>query len=419
MGFTPRHIPTTKWFYPALLLLLALAIVDVSAAQEPIQAPAQTDQHTNIATNDPTFPKLTINARLMTGLEVEHRAPKGAQSGSEKTEYGFFLQQARVYLKARLTKDIRINVSAELSDALDAISASDQQTTAAVDREDRIPYLRNAYVNLRAHKALQARAGRFKLPFSRLENRSTGRLPFRGRGLSNDIIIEDAMWGDRAIGAMVWGEIEAIDVRYYASVSNPHWDVVEPNDQAGVTALGRIEIAPLSWLSMGLNGGHMYAKYDKNLGLPKVHFNAFGGDIRLRFDDLYMAFEAIAGQRRIIDQSATDPQTNAVMTRSRDPYAFGATGYVSYDISLPCAYVLQPVVFGEFADADWDYKKTEALRAILGINLKFGRGIRLMPQVELIQPLEVSDGAWHDPIDRPLNQWKSRQTYYLLLSAEL
>jgi hypothetical protein len=296
-------------------------------------------------------PKVIFNARVMTGFEVEHDRPAERQSGKENTDYAFFLQQARVKVKVRFNPAIRLNVSADLSDALDFIedTESDSDNYSISGRDDRLPFLRNAYLNLRAHDAFQVRAGRFKRPYSRLENRSTGVLPLRGRGLSNDLLIEDAKWGDRALGLMLWGRVKPAKLTWRVAASNPGWESFKEEEKLGVNLQGRLAYAATEWLSIGVNGGHMWAVYDE-IDQPDISQGAIGGDVRVNVGDFYLAAEVIAAQRRIADDSVIDPETNEPIVRTRDPFGLGATLYLNYDIGLPHDLILQPAAFAEYAD---------------------------------------------------------------------
>ncbi|MCP4679359.1 MAG: hypothetical protein GY854_28490 [Deltaproteobacteria bacterium] len=409
--------------YALFLCVLAFSTNALAQDASPEEEEASSE---DAETKKKDWPKYEFSARVMTGFEVEHEKPKGAQGGSEKTQFGFFLRQARFKVKIYFNKNIRTNLSADLSDALDLLDVGYDQSV------DKIPFLRNAYLNLKAHNAFQIRAGRFKLPFSRLENRSTGILPFRGRGLSNELLIEDARWGDRAIGAMLWGRIKAADLTWRVSASNLNWGAMvvrektdllpeQAYEQNGaLNAQARLAYDPADWISIGANGGHIWTKYkgEDLPSLPDANLNGFGGDVRLRFGDFYLASEAIAGQRRVME-APYESETGEQITPHRDPFALGVTAYLNYDISLPRDLVLQPVVFCEYVDSDLDYLKTEAIRVIGGLNLLVGEHLRIMPQVEIVRPLEVSEGTWDSLLDRPLNEWKSKETYYLLVAVQL
>jgi hypothetical protein len=334
--------------------------------------------------DDTSWPKMKLRARIMTGWEYRAERPAEAQGGDSDSEQQLFLQQARIGLKAELIKRVIANISAELSDGLRPVETS-------ADYEE-VPYLRNAYINVRVKKAFQIRAGRFKRPFSRLENTSTGSLPFRGRGLSNELVIEDAQWGDRAIGLMFWGKIPKLNLTWSGSISNPDWGVDNDMETAGIDTIGRLSYEPIKWLSVGVNYGHKLLEFEAN---GSVNVNAFGGDFRLRFGGFRLTAEAFAAQ---------------LPEEVDHPFAFGVVGYTSYDFELLEDLVLQPTLFGEYADANADNSQTEAIRTIIGINLLLYEDLRILPQVEIIRPLgEVSS----------YNPWVAEENFYILLSLQI
>jgi hypothetical protein len=104
------------------------------------------------------------------------------------------LRQARVGIDARYRDILRARVSVDFADLL------------GNPRPGRV--LRNAWGNIAIHPAFQIKVGQFKRPYSRLELRSSATIPFMGRGLFNDLAIEDLQWGSRAVGLSLWGKIE-------------------------------------------------------------------------------------------------------------------------------------------------------------------------------------------------------------------
>src|SRR5688500_12609668 len=162
---------------------------------------------------EPEGPKFVWQGRVMTGFELDKSRPSDEQNGERVTDYGFFLDQARLSLEAEWD-DLSIDVSGDLADAIRPKTSS-----AAFNKP---PYLRNAYLNYRVHKAFRIRAGRFKRPMSALELTSSGDLPFRGRGLTNELILEDGQWGDRALGLMLYGRLPG-KLRWHVSATNPSW----------------------------------------------------------------------------------------------------------------------------------------------------------------------------------------------------
>ncbi|MBN1654743.1 MAG: hypothetical protein JXA30_13310 [Deltaproteobacteria bacterium] len=335
---------------------------------------------------DDEWPKTRIRARIMTGWEFEEKRPSESQSGlsGNTSEQQLFLQQVRIGIKARLNKRVAANISADLSDAV-------RPKTSSSDLKQ-IPYLRNAYLNLRLKRAFQIRAGHFKRPFSKLENTSTGSLPFRGRGLSNALVIEEARWGDRAIGLMLWGEIREIGLTWKGSVSNPDWSVDNDSEMPGIDSIGQLVYKPNKWFSVGLNYGHKFIEPSDD---QSINAHALGGDCRLTFGAFRITAEAFGAQ---------------LPEEEDHPFALGVTGYSTYDVDLIPDLVLQPTLFGEYADAHADYSQTEALRIVIGINLLWHRKLRVFPQVEIIRPVGTVSS---------LNPWISGETYYIMLSLEI
>ncbi len=336
------------------------------------------------------WPDFEFIARLMTGWEIENERPEPAEQppATDRNEQQLFIQQARLKVIARMNKRVALNVSAELADGV--------RPKTVGGAYDEMPYLRNAYVNVRVKRPFQIRLGRFKRPFSRLEGRSTGALPFRGRGLSNRLIVEMAGWGDRAIGLMLWGRVREANLTWRAAVSNPEWDSDNDLEDQGLDALGRIVYSPVDWLSFGLNGGHKLRGHKPRGSADTdetANANALGGDVRFRTGDFYSAFEAITAQ--LPDEEGT-------------PFAYGIVGYANYDIHLSEDWVLQPTLVGEYTDADTEYTDSEAIRAIFGLNLLWNDDFRIMPQVELIRP-QGDENPW----------WNAQESYYLLLSVEI
>jgi hypothetical protein len=322
----------------------------------------------------------------MAGFELVRVRPEPEQGGAEVTDYGMFLDQARLGLTVvydRLTAE----VSADLADAIRPSSSS--------SGFDRPPYLRDAYLDMRFHKALHVQAGRFKRPFSRLELRSPGNLPFRGRGLTNNLIVEDGQWGDRALGLMLWGKAPG-KFTWYAAASNPDWAPDADLEANGVDAIARLEWAKIDGLSIGVDFGH---KFRARPG-DDTHVEGGGVDARLRYGPLFLLVDAIMAELPDMQAGAT----------GSTPLAYGVVGYGSYDIALRVPWRLQPVLLLEYADADSEFARTEALRAIAGINLLWSDYLRIMPQVELIRPVGGTSS---------LHPWPAGETYYVMLSAQM
>jgi len=333
---------------------------------------------------DPDALKFVWEARVMTGFELERERPSSEQNGEPETDYGFFLSQARLGLEAEWG-DLDLDISADLGDAIRP------RTSAAAFNKP--PYLRNAYINYRFHKAFRVRAGRFKRPFSGLELTSSGKLPYRGRGLANDLIVEDAQWGDRALGVMLWGRLPG-KVRWSASVSNPSWAPDGDVEANGIDVFARAEWEPIKAIELGASVGHkLEARTSRD-----VHGNAASIDATLKLAGLRIAFDAMIAEL-----------TREAVQGADVPTAYAVTGYASYQIPLGGDYALEPALLGEYAEANAEYSRTEAVRMVAGLNFRVAERLRIMPQVDIVRPLGTAAA---------INPWQSSETYYVMLVAE-
>lgn len=320
-------------------------------------------------------------ARLMAGFEHERERPAGEQTDPPESEYGFLLRQVRLGLRAELAQLFRIKVSFELKDALNP-----ETDTTYTSPE----YLRTAALEYRPSRAFRLTVGRYKRPFSRLELESTSDLPIRGRGLFNDLAIEDNQWGDRATGAMVSGRLKAPKLRWYLSLTNPAWSAADI-DTEGLDVIGRLQLGVGKWLSVGVNGGYKYLK----LRSGSLNTWGIGADARLDVGEGHLLLEA---------NSVDLPLEND------RPRGFVVLALFDYPLPLTAVWSLSPVLSAELADADDVLSQTESLRLIVGLNVLGYSGFRVMPQVALVRSLGDTSR---------LNPWPEGETYTLVLSLHI
>jgi len=368
------------------LLVRAALLTCACTLSRPGQAHAQ-EISLEPATPEPVpqGPVMKWEARVMTGFELERERPSEDQNGERVTDYGFFLDQARLSLEAEW-KDLSLDVSGDLADAIRPKTSS-----AAFNKP---PYLRNAYLNYRVHKAFRIRVGRFKRPISGLEMTSSGDLPFRGRGLANGLILEDGQWGDRALGLMLFGRLPG-KLRWYVSATNPSWAPDGDIESNGVDAIARLEWAPADIVELGVSFGHKLEVRAET----EYNGNAASVDAALNVAGLRVALDAVLAQ-------LTTQETEEVAA----PTAYGLVAYATYQIPLGGELALEPVLLGEYADADSEFSNTEAVRAIIGCNLRVAEHLRVMPQVEIVRPVGTAAA---------INPWSSGETYYVMMTAQL
>lgn len=341
--------------------------------------PAASEPQTDADDGGDAYPRLEAGARLLVGAERRKTHPTSEQVEADSRQ-PFFLQQARVKLRAEMSKRVRLSFSADL---------------------DGKPAIRSAFAQFRFKRALQLRVGRFKRPFSRLELTSVGQLPFRERGLFNRTLIEDAGWGDRALGAMALGKLKGPRLRYALALTNsaPSVDVQRFAQLRGADVIGRLEWSPIKPLTFALNGGHKVA--EARIDGPNQQLNAFGGDIEWDDKHLTIMLDALAAQN---PYPPTPP-----MEADRTPWAFTVVGYMAYAFDLGGDFDLQPVLVGDYADTDTEVSEDETLRVIAGINLRYRKSVRVMPQLAIIQPIG----------QRSARSQLAEELYQVVLSVEL
>lgn len=334
----------------------------------------------------PDYPRFRPSLRVMTGFEWKREQRVATTGRLDSQEYGFFLSQVRAQLEAKLTKRIEAEVSAELADAYDA---------GVVSTSDRPLYLRDAYLNIRAKRYLQLRAGHFKRPISALEHRSAGELQVRGRGLTNDLIIEDNAWGGRGLGAQLWGKFKAVPLVWSLGAFDPLWAPSSASRPKGMDLLARAAIEPIDGLTIGVNGGM------KSLDTPPYDkyetFFGGGGDIEVESHGFFLLVDGLYAQLPL-PASDLDSQT-----------AFGVVALASYDIKLTPEFAVQPVLLGEYSDSSTDHADSETVRGVVGVNGVIEKTLRIMPQVEVVDWL--GDPSALSP--------KQSLTAYLMLSLAL
>jgi hypothetical protein len=326
------------------------------------------------------YPIFEPRARLIVGAQKLRVHPEGPQV-AEDNRQPFFLQQARLALNIEANDMLSGSFSAEL---------------------DAKPSIRDAYVNVKLARKFQIMAGHFKRPMSRIELTSTGRLPFRDRGLFNQFILRDQDWGNRSLGLMLWGKFKSAHLSWYAAVMNAS-DTIDVSDSElirGVDTLGRVEYEPTDWLSIALNGG--YKRTELYADGPNLNMFAFGGDLRVHVDGLRVVLESIAAQNAF---PPSPPPADG-----RTPFAANAMAYATYDIGLGHHVIMQPTLVGEWYDSDTEYSGDQTLRGVLGLNfLFFDQRYRVLPQIEIVRPIG----------DDPQRNLVKAERYYVLLSVQL
>jgi hypothetical protein len=326
-------------------------------------------------------PSFELEARVISGFEVQHSRPSGAQTRPAEKELGFQVRQARLGLSAELER-FRLELSLELADAL---------ATDIGGGYDSPPFLRNATLEYRSSRALRLLVGRYKRPLSRIELTSAANLPVLRRGLLNGLVIEDNQWGDRAVGAMLSGRLQPAKLRWYLSLTNPNWSTSLQSE--GVDVLGRVQLAPIKGLSLGLDGGYKYLRLGSQANW--THNVAVGGDVAWK----------VGRAQLLLEGHLAD-----LPFETGRPRGLGLLLLADYELELSDDWSLQPMLFAELADANAKVSETESVRFAAGLNLLARGGFRLLPQVALVRPLGQASQQ---------NPWPDNETYSLVFSLAL
>lgn len=342
--------------------------------------------------------KVKVQARVVAGALLTHEEPardsNGAPVGLPVRKGSLQLRQARVGIDARYRDILRVRVSIDVADLLDSPKPG--------------KVIRNAWANVAIRPAFQIKVGNFKRPYSRLELRGFSSIPFIGRGLFNGFAIEDLGWGDRAVGVSLWGDIEPGK----PGLDRFRWQVSATNNALsgaphGVDAHARVVYDPMPWLSLGINGAF------KNIQDPladeptcrstwtrdascRRNVLAAGGDLAVKIKGLYASVETNLAQDWLYAGSS--------------PWALGVLGYADYEFEVGKRTSLQPVLFGEFIDTNLTYGQSEAVRAGAAFNILWTKHLRVVPQVEFVNPLS--------PITA-FNRFVTRQVYGVWISVQL
>jgi hypothetical protein len=323
---------------------------------------------------------LGFGARVIAGFEYQTDELTAVEESAMQraTEFGWFLSQARFTVDGSWDKSVSLQLDLDFSDNDDPI--------------------RDAWLNLRFERELQLRVGSFKRAFSRLELRGAGKIPFRSRGLANAHIVNDLGYGERSLGAELWGKLRAQGLHWTLGASDA------PNVDAGIDLHARLAYSPLSWLEVGGSAVHKIVENNLSAQPDFIAGNAYGVDLRVEHGPLYVLVDALKGEN-LGTLGLFEPDANAIRND-----ALSVGGYATYRVPLLGAWQLEPMLFGEWIDTNLEFSRSEVTRFVGGINALFHEELfRLMPQVELIRPLH-SDS---------LAQWSKRETFYILFSGQI
>jgi hypothetical protein len=246
--------------------------------------------------------------------------------------------------------------------------------------------IRDAYVRLKVGPDLRLQAGHFKLPVSAAELTSKWKLPTADRGLLSDILDDGLGIAGRRTGAtLTWSPDGALRPRLVLGgfggrdAAGDDTPGLLADDQAGLTAVGRAEIAPLGGLTLGVHAssrlGTRSGETDRDrlwaAGLDgELAIGVAGGGLRLWAD-------LIAGSSVLDTTPATTAAPLFVAARATVGWHRAAGGVAD----VGDLYV-EPFAMGSLIDVNLDNSDDLAWEAAAGVSAGHWRRWRAQLQIE-------------------------------------
>ena len=279
--------------------------------------------------------------------------------------------------------------------------------------------LRDAYIHLSPIRFLEFRAGYFKKPFSRLALRSSGKLRVVERGLGNELILDDLLYGGRDLGVQISGRlVPSIELDYelgffngtgYTDSGDDYSSARERDDQKDIVA--RLKMNPTSWFAFGVNGSFKFSTVAKpstiEVEVPDtstedptdtttvettVYNNddqmtwAAGADAVMKISNLRLHVEGILAQNHVLN---TDFTNRRELKDNEFPLIFSFVSILSYKhkFDTDFRFAVEPIFMFELLEPDTVINKDETLVFSPGFNSYFGKYFRLMIHGEFRRPL--------------------------------
>jgi hypothetical protein len=262
--------------------------------------------------------------------------------------------------------------------------------------------LRDAYIRVMPDRAFRVRAGQFKRPFNRLKLTSPRELKLVFRGISDWWIVQALQYGDFDVGAQVDGHLgKTPGFRYALGVFNGNGRNRQEVDLNGAKDfVGRVEVDPVDWLSVGLDGSyklfdrHVFPDYPAHRGLMG------GADFEVQTGGLYVLGAGMYG----------DNYFSLDHFQSMSLLLMGA-----YKIPLTSWWdlMLEPIAKGEILKIEQQIVKSHIWSATLGANLYVGRYLCLMFQDEAVWPMRNTPDLYAANFDR---YWQEQNRFFVQAS---
>ena len=353
------------WFLSMVVMsnLAEGAVVDVEAGKKDL--PEQTPS----SPSEPSKEKedlFKLGGRVHTRWEMSHF------KGEELTN-DFSVQ--RVYVKAIW------NPTASVIGVVQIGIEEDFITSSAAS------LIKDAYLHVSLFEFFELRAGQFKKPFSGLELQSSASLKVPERGIGNELIERELLYGARDIGAQVSGRIiKSVKLDYAVGIFNGSGQSVEDLDRSK-DIVGRISMRPRKRLRLGASGSF---KFFDGTNAEVSHAFAAGLDARWRLSDfVFYAEGQVAEDHLFWIWNEELP---------RPPLLLNGLAILSYRYRFPVAGRLraEPVFKFEILDLNADAGDDLVFTYGPGINIYAGKYIRFMVHGEFRRAQQRSALRYRD-----------------------
>jgi len=338
----------------AALCALLLAIPPAALGEEPGSPPAKVEKEQDRKKKDD---KNDFDARA--DLYVLWAVSDALDEPANE----FSFTRARAGLRWRYDRLLEAKLQVELSEF-------------STDGAD-LDLLRDAYLAVGDPVRWHARvtAGQFKRPFSRTELFSFRRLPTVGRGITNDWIVRELVYGSRDIGVMVDGRAGAGEwFGYGVGVFNgPGRNAAEAGLDGSKDVAARLDFKPSEWIELGVNTS--LKVFDRGEGPDVPRFSWMAGlDVLFRGGKWVQVLgEGLVGEAWVLPGR---PLTwSALLMVSSDAIRLGFW-----------KARLEPLVKAELLVRDAGSMDTAVWMIQPGVNLHLFKRFRLMVQGEFLLP---------------------------------
>lgn len=348
-------------------------------------------------------------------------APKGASFFKKITKESKRSIRARLFASYKLSDEpgdsnhfdiesARLNFSWTQADVLKGVLKYDFSNI--IDGDEVKDGLRDLYVQIQPVPWIGLQFGQFKKPFSQLELTSRSKLSTVTRGESNGYMVDFLHYGGRDLGAMLQGRlVEKIKFDYAIGVFNGNGPSNAKMENRSKDFVARLDMRPVKWLSLGTSiSAHRIETNDLESFFDPEDFadlidddfpdylNPFSPDAVAAMEGFKQEYDWLTGTHWMgeLDAKFKRKRFEALVEVTlgqnwwfkESPYIWSVSALLNYEFRFKNgAIALEPVLLGELMhieDETWTWR-ARMLQVVPGVNLHFGKNIRLMVQGQFVR----------------------------------